>query len=105
MAQEHVLGQILVDLGFATKDDVEAAVERANGSGQSVGEVLREEGKLGEIQLRWALMVQRTHRGQAEHQEVTAFAEEQRAAFFEDIHDMAEGVRDLTGRLKVKKKK
>lgn len=87
------IGSLLVDLGFCTRNEIDAALKRSNGLG--IGETLEVMGVITPRQLEWALVYQRQQRGEASSEEVAKFARDQRAALVDEAGDVACSARNL----------
>ncbi len=57
-AMQHRIGEIFVDLGFVTQEDIDAAIEVQAMTGRRLGEILISHGKLSRLDLASALSEQ-----------------------------------------------
>lgn len=89
------LGEILVKLGYCTKQQIEEAKSAMNGS-RRLGESLVQLGYIRQCQLHEALTYQEVQRTQIDRTRAHAFVAEQRNSLIKDLRSLTSDIQALT---------
>ena len=99
-ADETSLGNILVELGFISKEQLQEAIAVQRTRVPEIGGILVELGFITQEQLEEALLKQRILRGKAKPREVTDFERAKRKRASASFMESAQQTRDVATNLK-----
>lgn len=94
IGDETSLGHILIDLGYATPEQVQAAITRQLMTAPPIGEILIEMGVITPEQLEAALYAQRKARGEVSNKDEVQHHLAQQA---QDIRQIADSLTEIAG--------
>lgn len=100
-------GNLVVEMGFCTNDQVEEALAAVNGSNGAtpplLGEALVELGYLTKHQSEWVSVCQQSQRNPTpnEHR-MHAFVQQQHLGLVDDLHDIAKDVQAMAAKINEK---